>query len=587
MTQPVATSVGIDLGTTYSSLAYVDAQGVARTVADSSGQAVLPSVVYFGDEGILVGELALERARTHADRCVQFIKSQMGEPWRRRLGNREQTPESVSAMILSRLLREAEPQIGSIQRAVITVPAYFTEKRRNATQKAGEIAGLQVSATLNEPMAAALAFNLHRQPDATTLVYDLGGGTFDVTVVRTSPGEIAELATAGNRQLGGRDWDQALVEYAIEEFRKATGSVFRDEPQTLADLRRECERAKRRLSQVPSTSLHLQWGGRSHEVAITRKRFEDLTAHLLQATRLTTETALAGAGLDWGKISRLVLVGGSSQMPAVRELLERLSRRKPETGVNPVLAVALGAATYAHLLQSGQQFRALATAETREAEAAFELAVEPPPIPNTAPPKVRFVTAHGVGLKVRSSQQWVNRVLIPKNTPVPAAVTQRFLTRATGARGREVKIQITQGDVTDPNAAESVGIGKICGLPDNEPQGRPVDVTMQFDAQGRLHVRAVYVSTGQEMEMSLEIAGGLQPEEVREHRRFLEQAGLLEPVDPKAMIRAMDTGVASGIDETQDFDGLLSVDQLFQDLRVAPTRTVRPDEDLPYLEPAD
>ncbi|NQT16191.1 MAG: Hsp70 family protein, partial [Planctomycetes bacterium] len=204
MNQRACQSVGIDLGTTYSSLAYVDAQMTPRVVSDSSGRAVMPSVVYFDDDDIIVGDFALGQAKLHADRVVQFIKVQMGERWRKEIQGRVHTPESISAMIIGQLTKEAEPQIGPVPSAVITVPASFTEKRRRATQQAGEIAGLKVIGTLNEPMAATLAYGLHHtRQEQIVAVYDLGGGTFDVTVVRIAPDDLEELATNGNRQFGG------------------------------------------------------------------------------------------------------------------------------------------------------------------------------------------------------------------------------------------------------------------------------------------------------------------------------------------------------------------------------------------------
>lgn len=599
-------TIGIDLGTTYSTLAYVDPQGIPRVVADSSGRSVLPSVVFFGDEGIVVGEMALEQAKVRADRVVQCIKVHMGDPWRKEIQGHIHTPESISALVLGQLVREAVPQIGAVSSAVITVPAYFTERRRRATQQAGEIAGLKVIGTLNEPMAAALAYGLHHtEREQIVVIYDLGGGTFDVTVVRTSPNEIEELATCGNRRLGGRDWDQTLVDYVADDFRKAKGIDLRDDVQAMQDLLLECERAKRRLGQMQKTAIRTQCRGHDRTVEITRGLFEQMTAHLLQATRLTSETAVADARLGWDQISRVLLVGGSTQMPAVREMVGQLSGKPPDTGINPVLAVALGAATYGYLLETGRGLRAIPRPSGEDAAletAAYELGVDEPPPTTSRPamPVVRFVTAHGVGLKIRAGSEWSNRVLIPRNTRVPANVTQRFRTRATGSRGQQIKLDITQGDTQDLTVAELLGTGKIEGLPPNEPEGRPVDVTMQFDDQGRLRVHAVYVLTGQQMQMSLEIPGGLRSEEVAEHRQYLKDTGFLQPVDARELIRAMDAEGIGSMEETQDFEQVHTVDELFQALGIHPTQGEPPskpltssrpraagDDDLPLLEPVD
>jgi len=596
MTQRGCQSVGIDLGTTYSSLAYVDAQGLPRIVSDSGGQAVMPSVVFFDEDDIIVGEMALGQAKLRADRVVQFIKVQMGDMWRQEVAGRVHTPESISAIILGQLIKEAEPQIGPIRSAVVTVPAYFTEKRRRATQQAGEIAGLEVIGTLNEPMAATLAYGLHRlDRQQQVVVYDLGGGTFDVTVVRISPGALEELATTGNRQLGGRDWDQALIDFVADDFQKAQGSDVRDLPQAMQDLQLECEQAKRRLGRMGQTSIRLHADGRDHRVDVTREKFEQLTAHLLGATKLTTETAIAEAGLQWSQISRVVLVGGATHMPCVRRMLEQISGKPPDTGVNPVLAVALGAAVYAHMLETGQARKLIRQRQGDQPPAertAFELGADAPSLPPTETvPLVRFVTAHGVGVKVRSGDRWTNKVLIPKNTQVPAKVTRRFLTKATGSGGTQIKIDITQGDTPDLAAVEELGTGRLEGLPPGEPDGQPVDVTMEFDQQGRLHIHALYVPRKQQMEMSLEIPGGLKPEEVEDHRRFLEMTGFLEPLSAKELLEDLENAESIDSIPSGPIDRVFSLEELYRALGAEfddhQKGEDRPDDDLPMIEPVD
>ena len=281
-------SVGIDLGTTYSSLAYVDRQLSPKMVLNDSGQSIIPSVVFFDDAEIIVGDMALEHARIDAERVVQFIKLHMGEEWRHEFGGHVYTPEAVSALILRNLLVMAEPQLGPVASAVITVPAFFNEKRRRATQQAGELAGVAVLGTLNEPMASTLAYGLHRHDrEQTVLVYDLGGGTFDVTVVRISPGEICELATDGNRQLGGKDWDQALIDLVADDFMARHAIDPRTDRQGAQDLQLACEKAKRILSKKNSTSVRINVAGHDHVTEIDRATFEEWTRPLLEATRLT------------------------------------------------------------------------------------------------------------------------------------------------------------------------------------------------------------------------------------------------------------------------------------------------------------
>jgi molecular chaperone DnaK len=567
-------AVGIDLGTTYSSLAYLDAQRMPRVVQDSSGRAVLPSVVFFDDSEVVVGEIAQEQALTRADRVVQFIKVHMGDEWRREINGRVHTPESISAIILAHLVREAEAQIGPISQAVITVPAYFTEKRRRATQQAGEIAGLNVIGTLNEPMSAALAYGLHQeQKEQTALVYDLGGGTFDVTIVRVSPTELVELATLGNRQLGGKDWDEALVNYVADDFQTKHG----EDPRTHLDARQEliieCERAKRRLSQLRKAAIKMHAFGKEHLCEVTREEFERLTTPLLQTTRLTTEMALEDARLGWNDIDRVVLVGGSGHMPMVREMLEQLSGKRPDAGVNPVLAVALGAAQYAYLLETNQAPRAVRSKGDHEPHAPAAAAVaDDQEQPTLQLPSLRFVTAHGVGVRARVKGQDANVVLIRKNTPVPCRVSQSFTTFANNKDGlvSRLAVAITQGDTTDLALAETLGVGQISGFPKGEKAGQPVSVTMEFDEQGRLHVHAVYVRTGADLQIDLEVPGGLTEAKVDEYRRLLEANGLARSDETRPSQETSRKPSTATIPPLQQFEELDALDD---------------DDDLPLLEP--
>lgn len=549
MSERACQSVGIDLGTTYSSLAYMDSQMTPRVVSDSSGQTVVPSVLFFDDQEIIVGDIALQHAKLRADRVVQFVKVHMGDDWKRDIGGRIHTPESLSALILAHMVREAEPQIGEIPSAVITVPAFFTEKRRRATEQAGAIAGLDVLATLNEPMAAAIAYGLNKDnKEHTALVYDLGGGTFDVTVVRISPTELEELATCGNRQLGGKDWDQCLIDHVLHQFEREHKADPRQDLQAIQDLQIACERAKRQVSKMARTSVRFSALGRESNVTISREDFADMTAHLVQLTRLTTEMVLSDVGLTWKDISKVILVGGSTQMPTVRQMLRSVSGREPDIGVNPVLAVALGAAAYAHMLETGRAPKAIlrkksvADVEERppeEAPVAIDTPAIPPDHSPVLPPNIRFVTAHGVGIRTRQPDgQRVNHVLISKHQRVPASATGRFRTRgANPGSARRIRIEVTQGDTTDIELAELLGIGSIEGLPVGEAEGQPVEVNLSFDSQGRLHLYAVYVNTGQALRMTLDIPGGLKEEEVQQYRRYMEETGMIRKAD---IVRALE-----------------------------------------------
>jgi molecular chaperone DnaK len=536
-------SVGIDLGTTYSSLAYMDAHSQPRVVADSSGQTVVPSVIFFDESEVIVGDIALENAKIHADRVVQFVKCHMGDDWRKEIGGRIHTPESLSAMILAHLVRESEPQIGAIPSAVITVPAYFSEKRRRATQQAGEIAGLEVVGVLNEPMSAALAYGLHREEkEQTVLIYDLGGGTFDVTIVKITPQELEELATYGNRQLGGKDWDQCLIDHVADDFQRVHHTDPRQSPQVMQNLQIQCERAKRQLAKMMRTVIAFSAFGKAHEVEISRARFEELTAHLLKMTKLTVEMALEDAGLSWDRLQRVLLVGGSTHMPMVRLMLQGLSGYPPDTGVNPVIAVALGASLYAHMLDTDSAPKAIhlkpvAPGHAGQSQAGgagpaggggSASAAPAAPQADLSLPNVRFVTAHGVGIRVLTHEgRPINQVLIPRNHAVPTTSTWHFLTQRNKGISDRLKIVVTQGDADDPALVEILGTLYISGIPRDEQGGQPVDITMSFDRQGRLHINAIYLNTGQSLQQSLEIPGGLRQEQVQEFRRLLETTGLI------------------------------------------------------------
>ncbi len=535
--QRACESVGIDLGTTYSAMAFMDSNMVPRMVINTKGQSIIPSVVYFDEDEVLVGEAALENAEIEAEHVAQFVKVHMGEAWRKTYRGHEHTPESISAIILGHLAKQAAHQIGPVKKAVITVPAFFNEKRRRATQQAGEIAGLEVIGTLNEPMAATLAYGLHRlNEEQIVAVYDLGGGTFDVTIVKISPNEITELATKGNRELGGKDWDKALIDHVAVEFMDAHGVDPSADPQGAQDLILACEKAKRRLTDKKSARIRIHACGHQHITEISRDKFEELTADLLEMTRMTMELALRKANLGWGDINRVVLVGGSTFMPMVQNMIKDATGRPPDTNVNPVMAVALGASIYACMLETGKAPRTIRL--TDEKPAPSEPAPpEPAPLPgppqdlSVPAPPVRFVTAHGVGVRVRdpAGTGWKNTVLIPEQTPVPneTPATKTFAAADKINAGSVIKVEITQGDSEDIDLVEILGEGRIEGFSDNQPAGQPVEVSMWFDAQSRLHTKAVYVKTGQEMQMTIDVQGGLCQQEVEEHHEHLKQIGAI------------------------------------------------------------
>lgn len=579
-------AVGIDLGTTYSSLAYLDSQLVPCVVSDTSGHTVIPSVIYFDEQSIIVGDTALELAKQNGSRAVQFVKLHMGDDWRFQVDGQTHSPESLSAIILAHLIRESEPQIGASRQAVITVPAWFTERRRRATEQAGRIAGLDVTGTLNEPMAAALAYGLHKAEaggpkERNILVYDLGGGTFDVTIMRITPSELVELATRGNRKLGGKDWDEALMKLALDDFRKGRHGSSSDarkladrigqslvqedsirslEPaalNALYDLRLECERAKRRLSNAVKTAIPVRLPGFDHTAEIARTQFETAADALVQSTRMTAETALDDAKLTWTQLDRVVLVGGSTHMPMVRQMLQQACGKPPDRGINPVTAVALGAAIYAHQLECGKGPRAI---RLTASESAPDKTNPAPPSAAKGSPSVQFVTAHGIGIRTSTPDHGsINNVLIHRNTAVPTTVSRRFRTKTnrTGPTSG-IRVVVTQGDTPDASLAEILGTARITGIPPNDPPGQPVDITLEFDPHSRLHLKALYVNTGQVLALDLDVPGGLREEQVEKYRELLVSSGLVQPPPP------------------QPLSEIFSLDDLPDD-----------DEDEPLLEPID
>lgn len=437
-------AVGIDLGTTYSAVAVVDDNGYPTIVPTARGSRTTPSVVLFesvaGADAPLVGSSAKDKASTRTDDVVQYVKRHMGDPsWRFDSATGAQyRPEEVSAIILRALVHEAEQTLGEpIHDVVITVPAYFDDSRRTATKHAGTIAGLNVLRVLNEPTAAALSFGISTDEDGIVLVYDLGGGTFDVTILGIEGTAFAVLATDGDRNLGGFDWDNAIMKYVVSELESAhlVTDIY-DDIDAVAALREAAEEAKRALSSAGATEIAISYRGERYTVPLSREKFEALTKSLLRRTQDLVEDTLDASGLEWDDISSVLLVGGSTRMPAVRALVRRLSGREAADGVDPDEAVALGAAI----------------------QAALESTAE------VAPASIRGVTiadvtSHALGtIALDDDDQPRNFVVIDKNTEVPAAGSRVL---ATVRPATELYVTITQGDDPDLEFTTEIGSGVI------------------------------------------------------------------------------------------------------------------------------
>lgn len=478
-------AVGIDLGTTYSAVAILRETGEPEILPNRDGEDITPSVVLIqaigaGDEP-LVGTMAKHSAASAPDDVVQFVKRHMGDPsWRfDSASGGSYTAEEVSAIILKRLKEDAELALGGpVTDAVITVPAYFDDARRTATKHAGKIAGLNVLRVLNEPTAAALSFGLDTSAEGTVLVYDLGGGTFDVTLMRINNGEFEVLGTDGDRNLGGFDFDNRLIEYIAEKIEAQGGPDLLSDTAQVAVLREKAEMAKRSLTTVATTTVHVSADGKPYRVQVERSEFERITSDLLRRTEDLTELVLEEAGMPWPQIDHVLLVGGSTRMPMVRELVERLAGKQADRSVHPDESVALGAAIQAAVEQSSSAGADLAILDGK-------------------PLVVADVTSQSLGVITVGDdlRTKINTIVIPRNTKIPAKLSQDLQTIRDNQTALDV--EVTQGDDTNPDYVVVVG-SKTLPIPPY-PAGAPVRVTYAYDIDQTIFVELTDLSTNQSL----------------------------------------------------------------------------------------
>lgn len=454
-------AIGIDLGTTFSAVAVMK-DGLPRILMNREGKNTTPSVVFFQDFGSgdepLVGELAKNSIGTDPQNAVQFVKRQIGNPkWKFVTESGETySAEEISAIILKRLKEDAESAIGApVTDAVISVPAYFDDARRTATKQAGEIAGLNVLRIINEPTAAALAYGLDFSDDKTVFVYDLGGGTFDVTIMKINNGEFNVIATDGNRNLGGFDFDNRIIKYVMEELEKE-GVVCPDEPLFRAALRERAEIAKMTLTTNTQTNIMISVAGKSFKIVLTREKFQEITRDLLRTTEELAEIVLEQAGMTWKDIDKLLLVGGSTRMPMVRELMERVSGKNAELDFNPDEAVALGAAIQA----------AISTVGYAEED-----------ITEFRAPVISDVTSQALGVIMAENNKSVNVVVIPRNSKIPTGNSAIGTTIYDNQKS--VFVQVTQGDDPDVEYVTVIGSKDIPIPP--YPKGAKVRISYNYD----------------------------------------------------------------------------------------------------------
>lgn len=480
--------VGIDLGTTNSAVAVIEC-GEPTIIPLSDGARLCPSVVGFNKAGErLVGTLAKRQIVTHPERTIASIKRHMGTPFNVTIDGVTYTPPQVSAMILQRLREDAEQYLGEpVTQAVITVPAYFNDAQRQATKDAGAIAGLEVLRIINEPTAAALAYGVHRDDLHTVLVWDLGGGTFDVSVLELDAGLFEVRATSGDTALGGDDWDAAVVEWLCRGFQEEHGIDLRKDRTALQRLREAAEKAKIELSSVTSTTISLpfitagQDGPLHLEVDLTRAQLEALTTDLLDRMKGPTQQALQDAGLTPEQIDRILLVGGMTRSPAVQALVRSIFGKEPFKGINPDEVVALGAA-----IQAGVQAGELDDIVLLD------------------------VTPLSLGLETLGG---IMTTLIPRNTMIPTSCTRTFTTASDNQRTVDIKVYQGERELVAEN--QLLGGFQLTGL-EPAPRGVPkIDVTFDIDVNGIVHVSARDRATGKEQQVTLSASGGLSPEDIQ------------------------------------------------------------------------
>lgn len=479
--------IGIDLGTTNSVVAVMEG-GEPTVITNTEGSRLTPSVVGFSKTGErLVGQLAKRQAVSNPEHTISSIKREMGTNYKVAVDDKSYSPQEISAMILQKLKADAEAYLGTtVSKAVITVPAYFNDSQRQATKDAGKIAGLEVLRIINEPTAAALAYGMDKVEDQTVLVFDLGGGTFDVSILELADGVFEVKATSGNNRLGGDDFDEKVMNWMIAEFKRESGIDLSADKMALQRLREAAEKAKIELSTVMSTNINLPFitadatGPKHLDLTLTRAKFDELTADLVEATMIPTRQALKDAGLEPSEVAKIILVGGSSRIPAVQEAIKKYLGKEPHRGINPDECVAIGAAIQAGVLVG---------------EVKDVLLLDVTPL------SLGIETLGGVCTKI-----------IERNTTIPTKKSQVFSTAADNQPS--VDIHVLQGEREMASDNKTLGRFELSDIPP-APRGVPrIEVTFDIDANGIVHVSAKDLGTGKEQKITITSSGAMSQDDI-------------------------------------------------------------------------
>ncbi len=488
--------IGIDLGTTNSCVSVMEG-GEAVVIPNAEGNRTTPSVVAFSKDGErMVGQVAKRQAITNPDRTIASIKREMGSDYKVNIDGKRSTPQEISAMILQKLKADAEAYLGqTVTEAVITVPAYFTDAQRQATKDAGKIAGLEVKRIINEPTAAALAYGLDKETDQKIMVYDLGGGTFDVSVLEVGDGVIEVLATAGNNRLGGDDFDKCVMDWMAAEFKKAEGIDLTGDKVAMQRLKEAAEKAKIELSGVTTTTINLPYitadatGPKHLDLTLSRAKFDQLTSHLVEATAGPVRQAMSDAGLSGNEIEKVLMVGGSSRIPAVQDMVKRLTGKEGFKGINPDECVAMGAALQGGVLVGDVKGLLLL---------------------DVTPLSLGIETMGGVMTK-----------LIDRNTTIPAKKSQTFTTAADNQTS--VEVHVLQGEREMAQYNKTLGRFHLDGIAPARRGVPQIEVTFDIDANGIVNVSAKDLGTGTEQHITITSSTNMSKEDVDKAVREAEQ----------------------------------------------------------------